>query len=211
MSEAKKKYEMVEEDSRHGAEVYETLREAIALYREDELAGGHWSAAWMLELKPDVDGRLVLGKMKLLNELERQLCPFDGIVLLNRDAWQAMPRHMRLALMHHELLHVAPVIDEAGDQAVDGHQRLRWRTRKHNLEEFREVVAAHGCYKDDIREFVEAAIGPSSAPVKPKQINLSDVLDEVAAHVNAGALDGDGITATMTVHHGEEVGDGDAE
>lgn len=40
------------------------------------------------------------------------------------------------------------------------------------------------------------------------EIPVQQVLDDVAAHVNSGALDGDGITARVTVHHADPFAEG---
>lgn len=61
--------------------------------------------------------------------------------------------------MDHELCHAAPAYDEdTGEQKVDAADRLVWRVRRHDIEEFRSVVTHHGCYKADLEKFADALL-----------------------------------------------------
>ena len=40
-----------------------------------------------------------------------------------------------------------------------------WRIRKHDLEEFREIVARHGTWKGDIEKFAEALLAKKNEPL----------------------------------------------
>ena len=80
----------------------------------------------------------------------------------------------------HELCHAAPAFDDdTGEQKVDAADRLVWRTRKHDIEEFRSVVTNHGCYKRDLMKFAEALLKKKETPIipglepsKPKRMEL---------------------------------------
>jgi hypothetical protein len=114
--------------------------------------------AWATSWKPDVDGRLVLGKCKKASDLDRELAPFDFVILLNRDFW-LNPRvtdGQRDALLDHELMHAAIAYDEHGDPKSR-------RARPHGLPDpqarprgVRDIVARHGCYKADLEDFARA-------------------------------------------------------
>jgi hypothetical protein len=114
--------------------------------------------AWATSWKPDVDGRLVLGKCKKASDLDRELAPFDFVILLNRDFWlnARVTDGQRDALLDHELMHAAIAYDEHGDPKVDARGRTVYRIRKHDIEEFRDIVARHGCYKADLEDFFRA-------------------------------------------------------
>lgn len=184
-----KKYDLIvaegkgKDGTKEGSEVYLALDQAVEQYKHDTHRNGVWGAAWMIGQKKNRDGLLILGKMKRCTELEKQLHGYDGIVLLNQEAWRRMTAEQRMALMHHELCHVEPVMDNEGvEQVLNGHGHLRWRVRKHDIEEFAEVIAAHGLYKDDLRRFVGAAVkregknpslfgpDPADAPPPPTPI-----------------------------------------
>ena len=148
MSEPRKSYELADRNSSSDSdEAYGYVSEVIATHKSD-LTHARIGIAWMVNRTEDIDGRRKLGKMRLLNELDRLMLNLDAIILLDRGAWAVMKPPQRLALVHHELCHLAPVEDEDGSQKADGHGERKWRTVKHDIEEFREVVAAHGCYKE---------------------------------------------------------------
>lgn len=180
-----KKYDLVIPEAerggtKEGTEVYGLIDQAVKKHRK-ELAEARIGAAWMIGKKPDRDGHLLLGRMKVLNELEQQQLELDGIVLLNREHWRVFDRKQRLALVHHELCHMAPVLAIDGvEQALNGHGDRRWRKVKHDLEEFRAVVAAHGCYVDDLRQFARALMS--------KDPNL-DLFEEKPPSVEPGVAD----------------------
>jgi hypothetical protein len=116
--------------------------------------------AWALAWKPDTDGRLTLGKCKKATDLDRELAPYDFVILLNRDFW-TNPRVtavQRRALVDHELMHAALAYDQDGHPKRDERGRHIYRLRKHDLEEFRDIVARYGCYKDDIEAFMAALV-----------------------------------------------------
>ena len=125
---------------------------------EDGLRDARIGGAWMLGVKPDKDGHLVLGKLKRCSELEKRMTPLDAIVLINRTYFDRLTPALKLALVHHEMCHLAAMEDKHGEQMVDGHGERKWRGVKHDLEEFKEVVQNHGAYVSDIATFAEALI-----------------------------------------------------
>lgn len=150
-----KKYDLITEDSKEGKEVLAMIPKVVKAHRK-ELAQAKIGAAWMIGKKADRDGRVTLGKLKRTTELERKQTGLDALVLLNQDYWRKLTEPQRVALIHHELCHLAQALGPDGvEQLVDGHGALRWRTVKHDIEEFRAVVKAHGCYLDDIRHFAQ--------------------------------------------------------
>jgi hypothetical protein len=157
MAKPQRKYDLVDEHTQEGKEVAELLAKIRAIPQHNELRDAQIAVAWMIGKQPDVDGRIVLGQMKKASELERQLHGFDAIVIINREHWQIFNEEQRTALLDHELCHLAPALDADFEQKLDGHGRDQWRIRKHDVEEFRGVIQRHGCYKDDLESFVEAA------------------------------------------------------
>lgn len=122
-----------------------------------------WNSAW----KADDDNRLVLGKCKKVAPLEKELHGFDFVILLNRETWHLseFTTAMKRALLDHELCHAQVKRDEDGEIKYDDKGRPVWRVRKHDLEEFREIVQRHGQWKSDIQEFVKTAVKASKAPL----------------------------------------------
>jgi hypothetical protein len=68
------------------------------------------------------------------------------------------------ALIDHELSHAGIVLNKDGEPKYDERGRNIWRTRKHDIEEFRDVVERHGCYKRDLTLFAEALLKKRETP-----------------------------------------------
>jgi hypothetical protein len=168
------------------ARLHAHRRRASRGARADE--GVRIALAWATSWKPDVDGRLVLGKCKKASDLDRELAPFDFVILLNRDFW-LNPRvtdRQRDALLDHELMHAAIAYDEHGDPKIDARGRTVYRIRKHDIEEFRDVVARHGCYKADLEDFARAIARAESqtAGAWVSYSTLHEQLRRIGVHVD---------------------------
>ncbi|MCP4897031.1 MAG: hypothetical protein GY906_08655 [bacterium] len=137
--------------------MYAELRRLIT-ENHDDLTQARIALAFNLSWKPDVDGRLQLGMMKVASDLDRELADYDLIIVLNRAFWgdPKVTDEQRTALLDHELSHGAlqraknlePIEDEKG--------RKCYRIRKHDIEEFSAVASRHGMWKKDIEAFWKA-------------------------------------------------------
>lgn len=116
--------------------------------------------AWRKALKPDIDGRLVLGRCVKASDLQRELVKWDFVILLNKEVWdlEDFPTDKKEALIDHELCHAAVALDADGEPKIDEKGRQVWRTRKHDIEEFGDVVERHGLYKRDLERFAESLL-----------------------------------------------------
>ena len=123
--------------------------------------------AWKKGTKPNVDGHLMLGRCVLLTALVREMVPFDYVIVLNREVWEdpEFTREKKLALLDHEMCHTAPLLDAEGNRVRDTKERLCWRLRGHDIEEFRAIVQRHGCYKRDLERFAEALLENGKEPL----------------------------------------------
>jgi hypothetical protein len=113
--------------------------------------------AWMLDVKPDRDFHLILGRCKKATDLDREFREFDLVILLNAKAWKELTAKQRAALVDHELCHAALVVDKNNEPVFDERDRQCYRIRRHDIEEFNAVVKRHGCYLSDVAEFVRQA------------------------------------------------------
>jgi hypothetical protein len=146
-------------DGSHEPEPYRILRE-IRDKHHSHLHHAKIALAWRKNFKRDVDGHLVLGRCVKASDLNRECAPYDFVILLNREVWQDsefLPEKKR-ALVDHELCHAARAHSKDGEPKEDERGRPIWRMRKHDIEEFREVVIRHGCYKRDLEEFARALL-----------------------------------------------------
>jgi hypothetical protein len=148
--------------------MYELLAELVALYHE-ELEGARIALAWCTSWKPDVDGRVTLGKCKKASDLDRELSRWDFVILLRKTFWtdERVTLAQRRALLDHELCHAARKLDQHGQPCEDQRGRHVYRTRKHDLEEFTAVVERHGLWQRDLEMFAAAIRRSMLAGFKP--------------------------------------------
>lgn len=153
MAEKKINYEIVPQQH----EAYRVLTK-MRKYHLDAISADI-RLAWQDAMKPDQDGHLVLGRCVKISDLQREFNEFDFVIVLNREAWDDPDFTMdkKEALIDHELCHVGSVEDDDGAKYDDRGRRV-WRTKKHDIEEFQEIVVRHGCYKRDLERFAEALI-----------------------------------------------------
>lgn len=172
MAKSKRKavhYELILEHEGKGksaprSEPYRLLDQSRGQWHED-LADARIALAWRKQVKADKDGKLVLGKVRKASDLDRELAPYDFVVLLNQEAWDELTEAQRLALLDHELCHVVPVLDDNGKPQLNERGHPCFRLRKHDLEEFRAVVERHGCYLSDVAEFAQSLRRAKDAPL----------------------------------------------
>lgn len=143
------KYERIDRD--HAPALYGLLDELVAEHHMSDLADARIALMWRYEMKPDRDGHVTLGKARKVSERERQFHDHDFVIELNHEAWQTvLEPAQRRALLDHELEHCGRVEAEDGSSA--------YYLRKHDVEEFRAVVRRHGIWKQDLQDFVDAAL-----------------------------------------------------
>ena len=148
-------YQVIPRDHVTSHAMYALLDELVQAHHE-ELREARIALAWALRWKPDTDGITKLGQCKKASELDRQLHDFDFVILLKRSFWidERVTDEQRAALLDHELCHGRLQRDrETNLPKRDGAGRLLYRIRKHDVEEFREIVERHGTWKGDLEAF----------------------------------------------------------
>lgn len=158
------------------------LMEEIVAAHHPRLEGAKIAIAWKFGKRADADGRIWLGQMKKGNDLDRTMHGFDGVLLLNHEVWNSADfseAQMR-ALIDHDLCHLDVVTDTNGEPKLDEEGRKVYRIRKHDVEEFLEIVARHGCWKDDLRRFAEHAMETKDKPLLPKSSPPKPIDEELS-------------------------------
>jgi hypothetical protein len=145
-------------------EAYRILSE-IRNKEHGHLAEAKIGLAYRLGWRADADGRLTLGQCRKRGDLDRELDGFDFIILLNKEAWDRLNEKQKRALIDHELCHAQIVIDSDGSPKTNDRDRLVTRIRKHDCEEFRDIVNRHGLWKQDLEAFANAAINDAKRPL----------------------------------------------
>src|SRR5437762_245964 len=82
-------YELIVQGSETGTPMYALCRQLVAQHHA-ELRDARIALAWATAWKPDVDGRLTLGKCKKASDLDRELMAYDFVILLNRHFWESL-------------------------------------------------------------------------------------------------------------------------
>jgi len=187
-----------EKDGEHVPEPYRIMREMVEKYHED-LHGAKIAMAWRKNLKADKDGHLMLGMCVKASDLQKEFAEYDFVILLNREVWLSdeFTTEKKKALVDHELCHATFAPDKDGFKKRDERERIVWRVRKHDIEEFFDVVRRHGCYKRDLVAFADALMKKKATPpliaVMQKDQPLADAMAKLVSNV-----DGVGITS-MTI------------
>lgn len=150
-------YKLIPKETDAGKAMYPMLNRLIEQHHS-ELTNARIALAWNLSWKPDVDGRVTLGKCKKASDLDRELHAYDFVIMLRMEFWQdgSVTDDQRRALLDHELCHAQVRHDRDGEPMRDERGRVVYRTRKHDIEEFSEIVARHGIYKRDLEAFATA-------------------------------------------------------
>jgi len=107
--------------------------------------------AYVIKPGSDREGaRVELGKAKACSKIEKLLSSFDFVVTLNWFAWQELDDRKRRALLDHELTHCEPKIDGEGF-------RKGWQLRRHDVEDFVEIVHRRGLWTGDLEALAPVA------------------------------------------------------
>jgi len=148
-------------------EAYKLMEDLIATKRAD-LKEAKIAIGWRFGWHADADGRLRLGQMRKASDLDRAFKDFDFVMLLNHQAWNTsgiIAANKRAVVIYHELCHAMPAMDANGEQKRDEEGRWVWRTRKHDIEEFQEVVAVYGCHSHELESFAAAGLHDKDRPL----------------------------------------------
>jgi hypothetical protein len=169
------------------AKLYKTLDKLIAEHH-DHLKKARICLAWHTAgWNPDADGHMTLAKTKKATDLDRLLHDYDFVIMLSKPVWDHvtfLPDH-ELAILDHALCHAAVVYDDSGRPRTDENGRTVYRTRKHDIEEFHEIVARHGIYRKAVDEFIKAALEKGGSPLFPM---LGEAADPAADPAVAGSV-----------------------
>lgn len=144
---------LIEESSKWYKEMRKLIKENHPHLTDAKIAL-FWQHGWA----EDADGKLVLGRASKANDLNRALHEHDFAIELNHEVFNSSnwTIEQARALIDHELTHCEVKRDSDGAIVTDEQGRTVYRIRKHDIEEFRDVVARHGLYKGDLEKFAES-------------------------------------------------------
>ena len=87
------------------------------------------------------------------------------VITMSKDVWELLPHEKKVALVDHEISHAGASVKQAKDEAdsdvdaeIEQDNPVKLSIKPHDLEEFSDVVRRHGLWREDIQEFVDAAL-----------------------------------------------------
>lgn len=97
--------------------------------------------------------------IKLTNLKERALGQRDATIVVDHASWEIMDDDRRVALVDHELYHLALCKDKDGKNATDDLHRPKMRLRKHDIEVgwFVEIAREHRAASIEVLQATEIA------------------------------------------------------
>jgi len=140
------------------------IMEKLVKTRRADLNDVKIGIAWRLGWRPDADGWRTLGQCRMRGDLDRELDEWDFIILLNEDAWPTFSDKQKERLIFHELGHAQFSLDSNGAVKRDDRGRLVCRIRKHDIQDFRDVVTIYG-WEEDLQDLAEKGIADAQRPL----------------------------------------------
>jgi hypothetical protein len=89
-----------------------------------------------------------LGKCSKVTGKWKYLTGYNYVIEVWRTFWDSADFETRKALLNHEILHIEPVYKR--DESFD------WGLKKHDVEEFYDIVVKYGCWNDSLKAMKEA-------------------------------------------------------
>jgi len=75
------------------------------------------------------------------------LSDYDYVVLVHKPSWDKFSERQRKALIYHELLHIT--------YKTDKNEKKHWKLRKHDIEEFIDVIREFGAWSPELNKLKE--------------------------------------------------------
>lgn len=156
-------YELIAPEATATRDMYALMNRLISdIEDHSHLTNARIALAWHKDVKPNVDGWIMLGKAKKASDLDRELAPWDFVIVLNQEFWQKAKPEQRKALLDHELCHCEVERGSDDEPKRDEKDRVCYRIRKHDIEEFKGVVERNGIWKRDLESFAKALRGKTA-------------------------------------------------
>lgn len=103
-------------------------------------------------------GKIIDGKAKRLSGLLAFYSHADFIIIIQGAAWDEADVKKRRALVDHELKHCASEEDEKTGETA-------WVMRRHDIEEFTDIIDRHGLWHDGLKIFGQAVMRQLELPL----------------------------------------------
>lgn len=102
-------------------------------------------------------GYPALATVKVVPQKDRITKNYDAEIVIDEKAWESMNKKCRVALLHHELMHLELNRDDKTNQVrLDDNGRPKLKSRPGDLyasDGFKEVIAVHGEYAAELQSY----------------------------------------------------------
>jgi len=111
---------------------------------------------------PKRNGKEVWGTCRKVSSLNAFLAGDDDgsdpffVIVISEPIWDILPPDTRKALIDHELCHAWAKANQKEDD--DEADPVKLSLRPHDVEEFACIIRRHGLWREDIQDFVDAAL-----------------------------------------------------
>ena len=172
MADEGKKYDAL--DRRNAPEIYRLIDRLVKAHHSSDLCDARIGAMYVYDVKPDCDEIVWWAKACLVSGKAQEYEPHDFRIEINFTIWNTLTNDQKRAVMDHELCHCGRLEDEKTGTE-------RYYIRKHDLEEFHDIVARYGPkWRPAVEEFVKRATGQ-------EEPTLFDGVDGAEKVVTSGA------------------------
>lgn len=152
---------MAKTSYRHAQEVQDIAEQLIEKYH------GHFNDFnvhfdyTFVSKTPKRNGCEVWGQCRKISGFNAHISDQDDdqffSIIISEDIWDILPQDKKEALVDHELCHAFAEASQKEDD--DGSEEvIKLSMRPHDLEEFSCIVRRHGMWREDVEEFVKAAM-----------------------------------------------------
>lgn len=116
---------------------------------------------------PNCKGKEIWGTCRKVSGLNAYLESDDPetdpffVITISKDIWDILPKDKKIALVDHELCHAIVDVKEKeseDEEDFEVEKTFKIAIKPHDLEEFSCIVRRHGLWREDIQDFVEAAL-----------------------------------------------------
>ena len=151
-------------------ELYATLDGLVDEWHRADAAHARIALAWHSGWHPDTDGNMKFAETRKLPEMMQRLTGLDFLIVLNADFWGEFSAEQRDYILDRELAHVAPRVDDEGEQVRYEDGLRAWRVRRHDVEDFADVVERQGFQHPRLVEFARAVLRARETPLFGRQL-----------------------------------------
>lgn len=144
-------------------EPYRILEQVIKNDRPD-LKDVKFALAWHNGWRANADGLMTMGQCRKRSDLDKEIDEYDFIIMLNEKAWPGLSDINKERLIFHELCHAQVSIDTNGEPMLDDRGRIVCRVRRHDFEDFTEVIQKYG-FKESMSQIAKEALKKVDQPL----------------------------------------------